>query len=1123
MGFFFVQPRKLSNHLMEPATNLLKISPPKVRGVLHRPRLIEQINKYQDKRLLLILGQAAQGKSTLAAGYVATLENPVAWLNLDQGDSDPVNLFYWIVNAFQFILPDLDLSSLRSYPSTSRGPREEIPLYREWVQAIFDRIADPVHLVLDGLDRLLRKASSFLFLQTLAYETPPHVHLILLSREEPPLGIQGLKMKQEAYILTNDDLAFRLEETRAYFREIRRMPLPAMQVAKIHSFTEGWVGGLILFSEALERLSEGEREKFISEKIPDRFRMEIFQFFGEEILASQPSEIQEFLVKSAILDKIEPELARHFTDTGNMEEVLHDAARRNLFVQSSFEEGRGWVFRYHQLFRDFLLLKFNSEFTPEDRQSLYYKTALLYEQRGRLEEAITYFLKAGAYESAVPAIEKAGMDLVWAGRTTDLLQWLKALPEETVQKNPWLLFYLSMTRRFTAVAENLVSLHKAYTLFEQACDSRGRLLSLAALIESTILRGHDLVPLSVLLTKGENLLNTLGHDLYPRERATLWSQIGFALTVRADNPRKGYWACQNAYLIAKDLGEIVLQIDSLIHAYQALVYLGEFPLADEKSKELEQLIEKCPYSEVVIFYHIILCEVFIFRGDFKKAVELMQFGEKECERLGLSYLYPITMLYEVALKPHLEQYREAEEIGQRFLEFSNTIGNSYMAGIALFYLGRSFYFAGMYERAEEYLQKSRDILSEEKTLSPFQLNLTGILNGFIHRAGAQDASILNDLQESLDHFSSISCFLAIDAHFAMAHLLWRREEKAKAASHLHSGFKMAREKGYDHFVFISPRDLTTVCGLAIELADQQDSDYAAYLLSTRLAHLAGPELERLSKHPIPRVRARASKIKLSLHRPNLPPLKIETLGRFRVIRAGSSVKEEEWHGSQTKNLLKAIVARGSEGVRKEVLIESLWPEGRPDKAEKTFKVALHRLRRILDPEMEKGSEYSHIRLKDNRIFLDKEICEVDVDKFLALFNEGGKREKSGNIKEALAVYKEAAALYRGDFLPEEGNVRWADSRREDLRRRYLELLFKIARIYEDGGAPQRAISVYRKTIEFDPLAEEAYKRLMILYAAMGQRNEALKTYKSCEKALHEGLNAEPEELTLSLYKKIQNP
>ena len=100
---------------------LSKITPLKAPAVLKRSRLLKQMEKAGDKRLLLILGQAAQGKSTLAASHIETSLLPAAWLNLDQSDSDPVNLFHWLISAFQQSLPDLPFSSLRALPPLPEG------------------------------------------------------------------------------------------------------------------------------------------------------------------------------------------------------------------------------------------------------------------------------------------------------------------------------------------------------------------------------------------------------------------------------------------------------------------------------------------------------------------------------------------------------------------------------------------------------------------------------------------------------------------------------------------------------------------------------------------------------------------------------------------------------------------------------------------------------------------------------------------------------------------------------------------------------------------------------------------------------------------------------------------
>jgi LuxR family transcriptional regulator, maltose regulon positive regulatory protein len=1096
-------------------TNHAKVSPPRIPAVMHRTRLLDLLNKNQNKRLVFILGQAAQGKTTLAASYAKTKDIPVAWLNLDQGDSDPVNLFYSLIEAFQHIFPERDLSFLRSYPVMSQGIREPILRYREWVRIMSEQINDPVQLVLDGLDRLTANTPSLLFIQTLAQEAPPHLRLIMISREEPPFGLQELKIKQQAYVLNNDDLAFSLEETRCFFRETRKIRLISSQIDRIQASTEGWVGGLLLFSEALEKLPEEEREKYISEKMPDHFRMEAFRFFEEVILSTQPPAIREFLIKSSILDKMETEFIKDLLETEEMEEVLQEVALKHLFVQSNYDEGRGWVFRYHQLFRDFLLLKFKTELSAETRKSFFLKTGLLLEQRDRLEEAIRYFLQAGAYERAVSAIEKVGMDLVNSLRIADLQQWLQALPEEIVQGTPWLLYYLCRTRDFITPAENLRTHKKAFSLFEKVGDLRGCLVSHGLIISGTLfIGGPDLASLPVLLAKGEDLINKIPPDLYPRERSLLWAQIGYGFL--GINPRKAYQAAHNGYLIARGTKEPMPQLFALIRCFIAMVMLQEISMADEIAKEIRELLKKHPYPIVEIDYHRFQGNIFLIKGDLEKAEAEFEFVQKECQRLGLSYVYTNSLEEYLILKLNMGQYREAEEFGQHILQLATAQGQFRVVRGVLLNLGIKCIFEGDYTKAEEYIQESRKIL-------PGSFHPLVLVRGSLWSPSEGDETIIKDLQNTLDYFLSISSGSAIAAHFILTLISWKKGDRDKTAFHLHSGLKLGRERGIANFPYISPQEIARICALAFELSDQEDIDYALKILLARRPPQAQSELERLMNHPDPNVRARAAKISYALHRSTLPILRIDTLGGFRVIRADAPVKEEEWHGSQAKNLLKAIVALGKDGVLTEALMESLWPEGQSSKVEKNFKSVLHRLRRVLEPDPDKKQGYSYVQLKDNRVFLDREICQVDVDQFLALVQKGEQKETSRQMEDALSAYEEAADLYRGDFLPDTVYAEWADSRREELRRKYLGLLLRMARIYENHGAVRKAISLYERVVEFDPFSEEANRGLMILLANLGKHDKALHIYKTYQKALREELDAEPDELTRSIYNKIQKP
>ena len=229
-----------------------KITPPNLAKIVHRPRILKFFEQNTDKKLILIIGQAAQGKSTTAATwYFHNSQRPSVWINLGPEDSDPVNFFYLLVSAVAAQLKEADISQLHSLPSQRLGPRESRYHYREWATALFKRFGRPFHLFLDGLDRLDPKADSFGFLQALVEEMPSAIQLVLTSRAYPPLPFefQNLKMGRQALLLQNEDLAFQPQEIKQYFRARLGLSLDGEQVKRVHQATEGWIGGIILLAE----------------------------------------------------------------------------------------------------------------------------------------------------------------------------------------------------------------------------------------------------------------------------------------------------------------------------------------------------------------------------------------------------------------------------------------------------------------------------------------------------------------------------------------------------------------------------------------------------------------------------------------------------------------------------------------------------------------------------------------------------------------------------------------------------------------------------------------------------------------------------------------------------------
>ena len=218
------------------------------------------------------------------------------------------------------------------------------------------------------------------FFRVLLQAVPDHIRLMMLSREVPPLDIHEFKMKHQAFVLNNEELAFSFDETAKYIRKIHNLSLSSSSIAHIHEVTEGWIGSLVLLCESLHQIPERLRDRRISDDVPERFRWEIFQYFGEKMFSLMPRDVQDFLIRASVLDIIDPAFAGESIGTERAHEILEDLTRRNLFVQSFVDNSRGWKFRFHQLFRDFLQARFRT-LDKHRRLSSYLEAAVFCEEQ----------------------------------------------------------------------------------------------------------------------------------------------------------------------------------------------------------------------------------------------------------------------------------------------------------------------------------------------------------------------------------------------------------------------------------------------------------------------------------------------------------------------------------------------------------------------------------------------------------------------------------------------------------------------------------------------------------------------------------------------------------------------
>ncbi len=1106
---------------METSVPLSKIRPPTLSRVVHRPRLIDLLAQNGEKKLILLLGQAAQGKSTLAASFVQAGPVPFGWMNLGEEESDPVNLFRLLVYAIQHAFEASDLSELLHYPALSLGPRAEMPMYRDWSRRLFRTVPGPLQIVLDGLDRLSPEAPAFGLLQVLLAEAPLGTRFLMLSRSRPPLAVERLRIGRECVVLENDQLAFTREETKAFFKEVYALSLPPDRLDAVHRLTEGWVGGLILLAGALEKWNRSPDRALLSDAVLTDLKAGAFRYLGEEIFASLSAEQKDFFIKTSFLDVIDPGFVKGLLPGLDVAAVIEESFNKNLFVQPLHHPGKGWQFRYHQLFRDFLQDKFNASLEAAEKRELFFKAGVLAEAAGDRERAVGYYLDARAYPEAAGVLWRIGPELLREARIGDLKKWLKRLPDELVEENPWLLYFLCMTRRFTATRENIPRLQRCLERFAEEGSLPGQMLATAFLIEALTVGGYHPIPLPAVIQRGEALLAAAAEEC-PYESGILWFQLGFGHMVCNGDPLKGHWCSQNAHLRAKGCGDRVLQAIAVIHAMETLSWLGEFKKAEGISGEIQKLLENISYPELNAYYLIAYGGFLSLKGELETAKPVVERCRRDIVQHGLIYLYPLALVYQTIVHLGLIEFEEAEKAAREMLHLSTSIGNRVFEGIALLYLSLISYHRGDYEKGKRFIERSQRIFSAQESLAAYHLNGSKIIRSLIlSHLEADDGLADQELREALSHFSSVSAHsFTAEAELAIGLRRVRQKKPGEAIKHLKNGFRLAEKMGYTHFLLLSRPDFAEACIRVLEYSIAECTDYASFLLSTHLAEFAAPRLDSLAAHPESRIAGKAREVQKRLRQHAAPVIRVQSFGRFRVWRGDRPLQSPEWKKPQTRKLLKVLVARGGSEIPREVVIEDLWPEMDAAAGVRNLKIALHRLRRALEPELKKGAGSAYIHLRNKRISLDSGCFSIDAQAFLSFAEKGEAEAKAGNPKAALAWLEKAAALYRGEFLEKDLYPPWAQTKRQEFQTRYMAVLAGMAQIHEKLGRTKRAIACCRKIVQADPLMEEAYRKMMLLYDSLGLRNEALRVYAECRQALKTEIDAEPDELTSAIYRRI---
>ena len=506
-------------------------APPPRPEAVPRPRLLARLDAGLRGKLTLVAAPAGYGKTALVGAWVAGCGHPVAWLSLDAGERDPARFLTYLVAALRTIAPDIGASVVGALQSPQ--PPTEVLL-----AALLNELAalpGEVVLVLDDYHLIdakpIDEALSFLLAHL-----PPRLHLVVATREDPPLPLARLRARGHLTELRAADLRFTTSEAAEFLNAAMGLDLAAGEIAALADRTEGWIAGLQLAALSLQ--GHHTPASFVASFTGSHHF--VLDYLVEEVLHRQPASVQAFLLHTSILDRLCGSLCdavlRDPAAAGQA--TLEHLERANLFLVPLDDERR-W-YRYHHLFAELLRQRLHqsaaSATADEGRgvAELHVRASQWHEDHGLELDAFHHAAVANDVERAERLVGGKGMPLHFRGAVAPVLRWLESLPTTILDTMPslWVMYASasSMVGQLPGVEPKLQAAEAALHGTEPDDKSRnlvGHIAAIRALLAATQNQAETVI------AQSRRALEYLHPDNLAVRTATTW-KLGWAYQLQGD-------------------------------------------------------------------------------------------------------------------------------------------------------------------------------------------------------------------------------------------------------------------------------------------------------------------------------------------------------------------------------------------------------------------------------------------------------------------------------------------------------------------------------------------------------------------------------------------------------------
>lgn len=552
--------------------------PPTRPQLVSRQHLLRELDTglHRTPGVTLVSAPVGFGKTTLISTWVAACGRPVAWLSLDEEDSDPRRFLTYLVMALRNIVTAIGEGVLGALQS--QQPPAAEPLLTSLLNEI-NNIPDDFVLVLDDYHVIDSKAVDNVLIFLLEHMSP-RMHLVIATREDPDLPLARLRARDQLTELRVKDLRFTESEAADFLNQTMGLRLSPEEIAALETRTEGWIAGLQLAALSMQGLQD--KAGFIHSFTGSHHF--VLDYLLEEVLHKQPEAIQKFLLQTSILERMCSPLCNAvlLDPPINGQETLEYLERANLFIVPLDNERR-W-YRYHHLFAELLRSRLTRAYSDQVAD-LHRRASDWYASNDFLYESINHALAAQDWSRAAEVIEKHSDELPIRGESATRLGWFEAFPHRVLLDRPG----LGLVYAWALVLSNqLDRAENQLNQLEPRVQTVPSLLGELYVIRLMIATRRFDMPAFFELAR-QALLRV------PPEEASPRSRILITLGVAYEEMRGDIIAAKGAFREAYELGKATPSVSAVGNAplpLIALAYLADYEWLEGNLRDASRMYEQ---------------------------------------------------------------------------------------------------------------------------------------------------------------------------------------------------------------------------------------------------------------------------------------------------------------------------------------------------------------------------------------------------------------------------------------------------------------------------------------------------------------------------------------------------